>query len=561
MATESVAAPASQPLAGAPASGRVESKGLKRNAIGYISNVVISTASVAPAYSIAATLGFIIADPGVATHAPGVLLAAFVPMLLVSLAYRYLNKADPDSGTSFAWTTRAFGPGFGWLNGWAVFLADVLVMASLGSVAAIYTFKLFEWHWAETHSGAALGGCVLWILLMTWICHRGIELSARIQQVLLSFEVVMLVIFSVVAIVDVYSGTGGAGAIEPQASWFNPFAMPFHDLVVALLLGIFIYWGWDSGVSVNEESEDSNEGPGRAAVVSTILLVVIYLLVSASAQSYHGAGFFIGESNEGHREDVLNALGKGVLGSVGVKFLIIAVLTSAAASTQTTILPTARTTLSMAKWGALPSVIGKIHPRFLTPTISTWGFGLISILVAVPLILISSQVLELAVVALGIPVCFYYGSTGFASAWYYRKELFTSVRKFVLVGLLPFAGGLIFYGIGIYAIKYYGHKANAEGKQYLGLTLPLWFGGVGMLVGVVLMAISRFYFRPFFSRKTETAPPGLLDAPVERAPAHLMGREHVTHGVHLLTPEGDVSAGEPPATPPGDGTDVRNPPT
>jgi amino acid transporter len=541
-------------IAGGPASGQVEDKGLKKNAIGYISNIVISTASVAPAYSIAATLGFIIADPGVAAHAPGVLLAAFVPMLLVSLAYRYLNKADPDAGTTFAWTTRAFGPGFGWLNGWAVFLADVLVMASLGSIAAIYTFKLFGWTWAETHKGAALGGCIMWILLMTWICHRGIELSARIQQVLLSFEVVMLVIFSLVAIIDVYSGNGGTGSIEPSASWFNPFAMPFHDLVVALLLGIFIYWGWDSGVSVNEESEDSNEGPGRAAVVSTILLLVIYLLVSAASQSYHGANFFIGESNEGHREDVLNALGKGVLGSVGVKFLIVAVLTSAAASTQTTILPTARTTLSMAKWGAIPSVIGKIHPRFLTPTVSTWGFGLLSIAVAVPLILISSQVLELAVVALGIPVCFYYGSTGFASAWYYRRELTTSVRKFVLVGVIPVIGGLIFYGIGFYAIKYYGHKANAEGKEYLGLTLPLWFGGIGMVLGAVLMVVSRLYFRPFFSRKTETAPPGLLDAPVERAPAHLMGPEHVTHGVHVLTPEADG-----PAAPAGDPTDPRRP--
>jgi amino acid transporter len=548
MATEAAA------IAGAPATGRVEDKGLKKNAIGYISNIVISTASVAPAYSIAATLGFIIADPGVAAHAPGVLLAAFVPMLLVSLAYRYLNKADPDAGTTFAWTTRAFGPGFGWLNGWAVFLADVLVMASLGSIAAIYTFKLFGWTWAETHKGAALGGCILWILLMTWICHRGIELSARIQQVLLSFEVVMLVIFSAVAIVDVYSGNGGTGSIEPSASWFNPFAMPFHDLVVALLLGIFIYWGWDSGVSVNEESEDSNEGPGRAAVVSTILLLVIYLLVSAASQSYHGAGLFIGESNEGHREDVLNALGKGVLGSVGVKFLIVAVLTSAAASTQTTILPTARTTLSMAKWGAIPSVIGKIHPRFLTPTVSTWAFGLVSIAVAVPLILISSQVLELAVVALGIPVCFYYGSTGFASAWYYRRELTTSARKFVLVGVIPVIGGLIFYGIGFYAIKYYGHKANAEGKEYLGLTLPLWFGGIGMVLGAVLMVISRLYFRPFFSRKTETAPPGLLDARVERAPARLMGPEHVTHGVHLLTPEADG-----PAPPAGDPTDPRTP--
>ncbi|MEA2153036.1 MAG: hypothetical protein QOI18_1269 [Solirubrobacteraceae bacterium] len=539
MATERAVA------AGGPATGRVESKGLKSNAIGYVSNIVIGVASTAPAYSLAATLGFIVADPGVATHAPGVLLAAFVPIFLVSLAYRYLNKADPDAGTTFAWTTRAFGPGAGWVNGWAIFLADVLVMASLAYIAATYTFKLFDWQWAETHTGAALGGSILWILLMTWICHRGIELSARIQRVLLSFEVVMLAVFAVVALVEVYTGNP-SHSIEPQASWFNPFAIPFHDLVIALLLGIFIYWGWDSGVSVNEESEDSNEGPGRAAVVSTLLLVVIYLVVSAGAQAYHGPGFL---ANEENASDVLNALGKGVLGSVGVKFLIIAVLTSAAASTQTTILPTARTTLSMAHWGAIPPVIGKIHKRFLTPTVSTWGFGLLSIAVAVPLILISETVLELAVVALGIPVCFYYGTTGLACAWYYRRELFTSVRKFLLVGLAPFVGGLMFYGIGIYAITYYAHAENAEGKIYGGLTLPIWFGGIGMVVGIVLMALSRRHFRPFFSRRTETAPPGLLDAPVERAPAHLMGPEHVTHGRHLLTPE----AGEdPPEAPPGD---------
>ncbi len=542
------------------ATSQVRDKGLKKNAIGYVSNIVIGVASTAPAYSLAATLGFIIADPGVRTHGPAVLLASFVPMLLISLAYRYLNKADPDAGTTFAWTTRAFGPTWGWVNGWAVFLADVLVMASLGLIAADYTFQLFEWHWAEAHTGAGLAGCILWILLMTWICHRGIELSARIQQILLSFEVVMLVIFSVVALVDVYSGNGGVGALKPHASWFNPFDMQFHDLLVAMLLGVFLYWGWDSGVAVNEESEDSNEGPGRAAVVSTLLLVVIYLLVSTAGTAYHGVNFFIGESEavESHREDILHALGKGVLGSVGVKFLIVAVLTSAAASTQTTILPTARTTLSMAHWGAIPRLFGRVHPRFLTPTASTWGFGLISIAVAAPLILISSEVLELAVVALGIPVCFYYGSTGFASAVYYRREIFDSARKFLLVGLLPALGGVMMYGIGGYAIYYYGKAENAEGKEYLGLTLPLWLGLVGLGIGLVLAIVSRRHFKEFFSRKTETAPPGTLDLVVERAPAHLMGREHVTSGEHWLTPEAtgvtpEATDEEPeqPTPPPG----------
>ena len=126
MATESAAVSGHPIVVGG---AKVGEKGLKKDAIGYLSNVVIGVASTAPAYSLAVTLGFIAADEGIGTHAPGVLIASFVPMLLVALGYRYLNRADPDAGTTFAWTTRAFGPGTGWLNGWAIVLADVLVMA------------------------------------------------------------------------------------------------------------------------------------------------------------------------------------------------------------------------------------------------------------------------------------------------------------------------------------------------------------------------------------------------------------------------------------------------
>src|ERR1700736_5837263 len=122
----------------APEPSGVVDKGLKKDAIGYLSNLVIGVASTAPAYSLAATLGFIVAVSGVGVHAPAVLLVAFVPMLLVASAYKYFNRADPDAGTTFAWTTRAIGPATGWMNGWAIFLADLIVMVSLSDVAAIY---------------------------------------------------------------------------------------------------------------------------------------------------------------------------------------------------------------------------------------------------------------------------------------------------------------------------------------------------------------------------------------------------------------------------------------
>jgi amino acid transporter len=509
MATASAAAP------GTPEREGVMDKGLKKNAIGYLSNIVIGVASTAPAYSLAATLGFIVVVKGVGVHAPAVLLVAFLPMLLVASAYKYFNRADPDAGTTFAWTTRTFGPSTGWLNGWAIFLADVIVMASLADIAAIYTFQLFGFTELGESKAAIIIAAVLWIAIMTWICYRGIELSARIQQVLLSAEVFILGLFAVVAFIKVYGSHPPADSIKPSLSWFNPFAMNFGDLVVALLLAVFIYWGWDSGVSVNEESEDPAEGPGKAAVVSTIVLVLIYVVVSAAAQSFHGVGFL---SNEANQEDILKALGTGVLGEPLNKLLIIAVLTSASASTQTTILPTARTTLSMAHWKAVTNLLARVHKRYLTPTVSTLGFGVLAIAITIALLLLSESVLADSLTAIGFPICFYYGFTGVACAWYFRHDLRESTRNLLLLGIGPVLGGLMLFGIGIKAAFYYGHTANVESKPILGITLPLWMGIGGMILGAIIMLVSRPYFRDFFSRKTETAPPGLLDQPPPTEP-------------------------------------------
>ena len=151
-------------------------------------------------------------------------------------------------------------------------------------------------------------------------------------------------------------------------------SLDFSSFIRGLLLMLFIYWGWDSAVSVNEETEDPTRTPGRAAIISTVMLLVTYTLVTLAAQSFAGIGDKgIGLGNTDNAGDVLSVLGKAVFGSGGFgtimsHLLILMVLTSAAASTQTTILPTARTSLSMAAYRALPKAFAKIHPRHLTPS-------------------------------------------------------------------------------------------------------------------------------------------------------------------------------------------------
>src|SRR3954452_23157881 len=127
-----------------PASRGVEDKGLKRNAIGFVSSVVIGVASTAPGYSLAASLGFIAAVGGIGLQAPAILLLAFIPMAFIAAAYYYMNRADPDCGTTFAWVTKAMGPWVGWVSGWAIVVADIIVMANLAQIAGKYTFLLSD---------------------------------------------------------------------------------------------------------------------------------------------------------------------------------------------------------------------------------------------------------------------------------------------------------------------------------------------------------------------------------------------------------------------------------
>jgi amino acid transporter len=497
---ESAAVP--PPSAPAQVAGSVADKGLKKNAIGFVSSIVIGVASTAPGYSLAATLGFVAA--AVALQSPAILLISFIPMFLVAGGYYYLNKADPDCGTSFSWVTKAMGPQLGWIAGWVIVVADIIVMANLAQIAGLYSFELFDIS-ASTAAVTIVG--VVWIIIMTAIVVIGIELSARTQVGLLAAEIFTLALFSVVALIKVYAGSAPAASIHPSLSWINPFSLSPSEISAGMLLAVFIYWGWDTTATVNEETEDPGEAPGKATVVSTLILLGIYIIVAFAAQAYAGVDNLVK-----NQEDVLSSLGTEVFGAPLDKILIIAVLTSAAASTQTTILPTARTTLSMARAHAMPESLGRIHPRFLTPHISTILMGTLSIIWYVGLTLFSEDILFDSLAALGLMIAFYIGITGFACTIYYRRELFHSVKNFFFIGLGPSLGGAILFYLLIKNGIELSDPANSEsGNSWFGIGPPLVIAVFFLLLGVLLMWVQWRKFPAFFKRRPEVVPAGFLE--------------------------------------------------
>jgi amino acid transporter len=507
-------------------------KGLKGNALGMISSVVIGIASTAPAYSLAVTLGLVVAVAGIGLKSPAIMIISFVPMILIASSYYYLNKVDPDCGTTFSWVTRAIGPRTGWVTGWVMVAADIIVMASLAQITGTYFFLLFGANGLAGSLFWVTGVGVLFLVLMSVVTAVGIEISARIQWFLLGFEYLMLVIFSVVALVKVYTSSP-PGSIHPSLSWFTP-NVSAGALAGGVLLALFIYWGWDTAVSVNEETENKSRTPGIAAVLSTLGLLFIYVLTTTAAQAFHGTTYLANNSS-----DILSPLGSAVLGSTLDKLLIAVVLTSATASTLTTILPGARTTLSMATHGAIPRIWSRVSPRFQTPVWGTAIYGVLSIVWYVGLTLASQNVLADSIAALGLAIAFYYGINGYAVPLFYRHQIFQSARKFLFLALFPLIGGVALTWVFAASLDQLFYPANsASGTSWFGVGPPFIIGLGFIVSGVIVMFVAQRFLKrsqPFFARKMETVE---TMVPWEESPDR------------LLEEAGRPSAGPPSGIPP-----------
>ncbi len=282
-------------MTGAPQETR-PAEGLKANAIGFVDALVIGLNATSPAYSLAAVIGPVVALVGI--YAPGVLFASFVPMLLIASAFYYLNRVDQDCGTTFSWVTRAMGPWTGWLGGWAIAMTGVLVVGSLADVAVTFALLAFGLDsWVENDFVRQLL-TVLLILLMTAVCVIGTEVSARVQNALILAQVACLLAFAVVALHRVYAGTGSLESTRPAVRWLDPFGAGGASLTGALLLGVFIYWGWESAVNLTEEVRHSASAPGRAAVWSTVILLLTYVSVAYAVVAYAGPAFLAENAEE-----------------------------------------------------------------------------------------------------------------------------------------------------------------------------------------------------------------------------------------------------------------------
>lgn len=489
MSTETTTAEGPGGLPGAD----VPAKGLRSGILDLGDSVMLGLASTAPVYSLAATLGLIVAVNG--NYTPLILLLGFIPVLFIAYAFRELNSAIPDCGTTFTWSSRAFGPWAGWLGGWGLALAGVVVLANLAQVAGQYVWLLVGDGSLAGSKVVVTGTGVLFIAVMTWVNHRGIRLGEHVQRVLTYVQYIALGIFALAIVMQIVgAASAGATTIQPfDPEWFNP-AGAFADpgaVVHGALLALFIYWGWDTCLAVNEETEHPSTTPGRGAVISAFILVAIYVSVALLVMMYATVGDEgIGLANEANQDDVFLAMKDVVLGPWGW-LIVVAVLVSVLSSTQTTILPTARGTLSMGVHGALPAKFAEVHPKNQTPGFSTLVMGAAAIAYYVAMSFLSENLLSDSISAISLFIAFYYALTGFACFRYFRHTLRQSARNLWFRGIMPLVGALLLTAAFFISAVQMWDPAYGN-TQIFGVGGAFISGVVLLFLGVVLAAVCRF---------------------------------------------------------------------
>ena len=279
------------PDVAADAGTQAQGKGLAKGRLGLLASVVLGISTIAPVYTLTGALGPTVREVG--AHLPAVFIVGFLPMLLVALGYREPNSAEPDSGTSFTWSARAFGPMIGWIGGWGLVVATTIVLSNLAGVAVDF-FYLFLGQITGNHDLAALADhllinivtCCVFIALAVWICCRGMATTMTVQYGLVALQLLVLVGFAFAA----FGETTAPPPLEFDFAWFNPFGVEsFSAFAAGLSLSIFIFWGWDVCLTVSEESVGSEEVPGKAATWTVLLILGLNLLTAIATLQFASA--------------------------------------------------------------------------------------------------------------------------------------------------------------------------------------------------------------------------------------------------------------------------------
>jgi amino acid transporter len=410
---------------------------LRRDALGIVHSTAIGIAGTAPAYSIAASTATLVAAVG--GLAPASLFYCGLIMVGITLAFMQLNRVYPHAGASYEWVSRVFGRRLGFLTGWTVLVSSALFMVSATIPAATATLLLIAPGYAEDKM-AVLGTSAAWLVVITIVVARGMHLTGVVQTVMTSFELVVLLGLTILALVKF------GPALKAHFSWsvFAPQAFTLSSFASGAVIALFFFWGWDVALNVSEETPDSSRTPALAAGIALMVIVTAFMtfaLVTLATLS----------------EAEIRASGANVVFAVAEKLIprpwsyaaVIAVLVSSIGTVETSVLQFGRTLFAKSRAGVMHERWSKVHARWKTPHLATGLLCLIGlVLFALSLAFKDIEsLLRASINAIGLEIAFYYGLAAAACAWHFRHAFKRSLRGALLAVVWPLLSALALWGV------------------------------------------------------------------------------------------------------------------
>jgi amino acid transporter len=441
---------------------------LKENALSIIDTVTLAVAGTAPSYSLNATTAALVAAVGLAS--PGALLYAAIPMFGISFAFMHLNRWRADAGTAYAWVGRSINPVLGFLCAWTFLVLSTAFMVAAALPVGVTTLNLIAPQSQDNVLLATIAGGI-WFVAVATLTIVGVSVAAKFQRVMTAIEVISLLVLAIGAFIKF-----SAHPVNPFSwAWFSPTAFGnFQTFIAGMLVAMFYYFGWDVSSNVAEETENANSAPGSSGVLGMVGIFLLFLLLQVAIQM----GLTPDEVQK-NSADLLPALGNAILPRPWGSIAILAVLVSTIGTIETQLTQCARTLFSMGRDRVIHEKFEEIHPRFQTP----WLASLVITVLALFLMILSSSsesisaVMSSLISSIGVMVSFYYGMTGLACTWYYRRVLRRNWKILWGRGIYPIASAIFLLIVGLVQLPQLGWSVSllTIGAVAIGLLPMLYF--------------------------------------------------------------------------------------
>lgn len=404
----------------------------RQNRVGLADAIIMGLSSSGPAQTLAVSLAGLVSVSGYSGVVP--ILICFVPMIGIAIAYQRLNRWEQSSGATYTWVAKVFNPYLGFLSGWMILLYYTLGTTTLTIPAGIYTIDLLAPSFINNHWAIFLVGAV-WNLLITVLAIVGLNVVARFEWVIVVFQYALLIIVAAVAFAALLHGTT---AVKFSYTWFSWTGMGgMKGLMGGILIAYFMYSGWDASIYVNEETTDKANNPGKAALVSVVMLALIYSIVTFAFQSVLSRS-----EMHAHAGNVLSAVAGRLMHKPWGSVMALVVLTGTLATLQAAVVSAARVGLAMSRDRVMPQFFQRLTIASASPWAATLAMSAIN-LILLALALGTSSIaaaLTNATSSLGLISIVFYGITAAAALWQQRTTLASSVGNLLLGGLLPLIG-------------------------------------------------------------------------------------------------------------------------